>query len=241
MEDRTTGRGGAGSEHIHDIEALAPFAASSPDRTFEGSDSSRIAALCAPARVRGGVATRDDRAAQIGDAGGMNRNPAPNRVDLIGHKYGRLTVLRECESGRAPNGCVFRNWICECECGNTIKKRTGQLRSSKFELSCGCARVGKARTHGFGGINRPPEYDVWRAMRRRCRNDKCLDYQYYGARGIDICQRWDDFTTFLSDMGPRPSSNHSIDRINVDGWYSPENCRWATAVEQRHNQRRCMS
>jgi hypothetical protein len=75
-------------------------------------------------------------------------------------------------------------------------------------------------------------------MRRRTTNKKCADYQYYGARGIKVCERWNDFIVFYADMGPRPTAGHSIDRIDVNGDYEPSNCRWATAVEQRHNQRR---
>lgn len=82
-----------------------------------------------------------------------------------------------------------------------------------------------------------PEYRVWAEMRRRCRNSKRKDFVNYGGRGITICARWEDFHAFLSDMGPRPSSTYSLDRINNDGDYEPGNCRWVTRLEQNNNKR----
>jgi hypothetical protein len=92
-------------------------------------------------------------------------------------------------------------------------------------------------------INETPEWKTWRSMRSRCRNPRAGGYKNYGARGIRVCARWDHkgggFANFLADMGPRPSSDHSIDRIDVNGDYEPTNCRWATAKEQHHNMRPC--
>lgn len=84
---------------------------------------------------------------------------------------------------------------------------------------------------------RTPEYSVWAGMRRRCETPSVKSYPDYGGRGIRVCERWNDFATFLHDMGPRPSRDHSIDRINNDGNYEPDNCRWATRCEQNRNQR----
>ena len=93
----------------------------------------------------------------------------------------------------------------------------------------GCARVGATT----------PEYKLWAGMIQRCYNPKRNVYRYYGGRGVQVCERWRrSFAAFLEDMGLRPSSFHSLDRINGDGDYEPANVRWATAIEQHRNRRK---
>ena len=91
--------------------------------------------------------------------------------------------------------------------------------------------------HGESGVNETKEYRAWCGMKQRCCNPKFVQYEDYGGRGITICERWNDYASFLEDMGRTPSPEHSLDRIDNDGNYGPTNCRWATASEQSNNQR----
>lgn len=122
-------------------------------------------------------------------------------------------------------------WRCLCDCGNTSIKYSGFLRTGKAR-SCGCVK-GANRTHQMSGT---PEYKAWDNARSRCYREKDRKYPLYGGRGIRMCAEWrDSFSAFIADVGLKPSSNHSLDRINGNGNYEPSNCRWATAVEQNNN------
>lgn len=101
--------------------------------------------------------------------------------------------------------------------------------------SCGCLRRETLRTHGLS--RSVPEYCVWECMIARCRNPSRSWFHLYGGRGISVCERWLNFENFLADMGPRPTPDHSLDRVNNDGNYEPGNCRWATRIEQANNTR----
>jgi len=88
------------------------------------------------------------------------------------------------------------------------------------------------------GITKSKEYNTWHKMRSRCKNPKDKIFRYYGARGISVCQKWEkSFLVFLNDMGKAPTEKHSIDRINVNGNYTPSNCRWALPIVQANNTR----
>lgn len=97
----------------------------------------------------------------------------------------------------------------------------------------------KHEMHGEGGKrNHTPEYRAWEAMRQRCNNPKNSDYRNYGGRGICVCRAWESsYVTFLSDMGRKPTTKHSLDRIDPNLGYSVENCRWATQKTQGENRR----
>ncbi len=146
------------------------------------------------------------------------------KIELAGKRFGKLVV--ETSAGRRGRKLF---WKCACDCGN-IKEVEGQVLREGRTRSCGCV----TRTHGKTGTQ---EHAIWRGMRTRCNNPNASAYPKYGARGIRVCERWDSFENFLSDMGARPSKHHSVDRINPDGNYEPSNCRWATTVEQCNNRR----
>lgn len=156
-------------------------------------------------------------------------------IDLKGMVFGRLTVLEVSKISKSSETLC----LCRCVCGNVVQVKTGNLKSGRTK-SCGCLRkevsAAKLKSHG---CSRSKEYDAWMSMKQRCSNPHTIGYQYYGERGIVVCSEWiNDFGQFLKDMGPRPSPNHSIDRINVNGNYEPSNCRWATQIEQHSNTRR---
>ncbi len=162
----------------------------------------------------------------------------PKRIDLMGRRFGRWLVV-----GYVPRGDNPAHWRVLCDCGNIGIVKSAVLRDGRSK-SCGCLNKELARQRIKHGHNRKgersPEYKVWSGMRSRCNNKKHKLYEYYGGRGIKICDRWngpDGFANFLRDMGPRPSLKHSIERVKNDKGYSPKNCCWATHPEQMRNTR----
>lgn len=160
----------------------------------------------------------------------------PKIKNETGNRYGRLLVLSP-----AGNQLGRVQWECQCDCGQIAIVSGCALRGGGTK-SCGCISIETTKanrtTHGAtANYTRPPEYKVYAGIKRRCYNRNEKAYPFYGGRGIKMCERWrNDFAAFLSDMGPRPSDKHSIDRFpNHKGDYEPSNCRWATFEQQMNN------
>jgi hypothetical protein len=162
-------------------------------------------------------------------------------IDLTGQRFGRLVVIER--TGASNRRGVY--WLCKCDCGIEKEILAINLKQGSTK-SCGCFRREMARNlgelsvkHGHAVDNSPSlEYRIWHGIKQRCFNPNNNDYPWYGGRGITVCDRWkDSFSNFLEDVGPRPNRKYSIDRINPDGNYEPENCRWTTSKEQYKNRR----
>ncbi len=154
------------------------------------------------------------------------------RKDLTGKTFGYLDVL-EFHDRRVGKAL----WLCRCRCGNSTVA-DGHNLTAGHTTSCGCKRFEPPSAVVKHGLSRSRAHGIWRKMLERCNSPSCESFDRYGGRGIKVCDRWLEFSNFYVDMGD-PPDGHSIDRMNNDLGYSPENCRWATTTEQSMN-RRCV-
>jgi ribosomal protein S27E len=158
-----------------------------------------------------------------------------NKRDLTGQKFGNLTVVEE--AGRSKNNTIL--WKCKCDCGNETISFSTSLRNGDAK-SCGCIRIEKSTKHG---LYKHKLTSVWYDMMHRCYDKKNKHYKDYGGRGINVCEKWHSIESFIDDMNDtyveHKANNETtqIDRINNDGNYEPNNCRWATSYENNSNTR----
>ena len=164
-------------------------------------------------------------------------------IDLIGQKFGRLTVISQAQSDRFHH----IRWNCVCDCGTQKIVLSSSLRYGKTK-SCGCIQREKVtQRNSTHNLSKTYLYNVWCAMKSRCEKSNDHNYKYYGARGITVCDEWKhDFPTFQKwayengykeEMLPSGVNRLTIDRINNDGDYEPLNCRWVTMAVQNKNKR----
>lgn len=155
-------------------------------------------------------------------------------LSLVGQRFGRLEVKAV---QRKENGWYA---VSLCDCGNINERVVSNLKTPGLK-SCGCwikermKQTNDLRTKH--GMHDTPEYSVWEGIKQRCLNPKNCNYQKYGGRGISVCDRWLEFVNFFSDMGKKPTPKHTIERLDFNGNYEPENCIWADWKTQSRNKR----
>lgn len=165
---------------------------------------------------------------------------AHNTIDRTGEVYNHWTIV----SYSHTNKYKKRMYLCRCRCGFEKVLRVNRIVRG-LSISCGClinrpyrnyGSFGKHENHGMSGTK---VYRTWVRINQRCTMEYDISWKHYGGRGITVCERWkNSFLNFFNDMGHPPSLKHSIDRIDVNGNYEPNNCRWATAKQQSNNKRK---
>lgn len=159
----------------------------------------------------------------------------PKLIDLTGKRFGRLTVIKR-EEGEYNTA----HWECKCDCGKICIVQGRKLRDG-LTKSCGCLQREIAKNnHTKHGKSKHPLYSVWKGMRNRCNNRKDSKYKYYGGKGVKLCADWEDFQSFFDwSIKSGYSDGLTIDRIDNNKGYCPENCRWVTIEFQSRNRSNC--
>lgn len=163
------------------------------------------------------------------------------KIDLTGQRFGRLLVLKRVATSKDGQ----KVYLCRCDCGKEKEIKSGNLRSG-HTLSCGCYNTdrikemnAKKKKHGGCGTRL---YRIWYDMRQRCSYDAAINWHLYGGRGIQVCEEWDnDFDSFRAwALSNGYNEGLQLDRIDNDGNYEPDNCKWSTRSEQGNNRRTCI-
>lgn len=166
----------------------------------------------------------------------------PNKIELKGRKFGRLTVIEQNPDKGIRSELI---WNCLCACGNIVSVRGLNLRSGHTK-SCGCLQIEATKNiEGNHNMSKSKFYRTWESMKRRCMVKTADDYDRYGGRGIKVCKRWMDFSNFKEDLYSSylvhckkyGEKETTIDRIDNNGSYEPKNVRWATYKVQSRNKR----
>lgn len=166
----------------------------------------------------------------------MKKKPSKRRIDPTGQRFGRLLVISE--SHRTPKGVWY--WLCKCDCGKESRVQTQYLMSGRIK-SCGCKRASGIHStkHKLTGTW---VYYTYKGIFQRCYSPTNSSYARYGGRGIKMCDRWlngdgvlHGIQCFYADMGDKPSPSHSVERLDVNGDYTPENCVWIPHSDQAKN------
>jgi len=161
----------------------------------------------------------------------------PRKIPAVGQIYGSWTLVDATPVPSVSGGQTRLNYLCQCVCGQQKLVNGSNLRR-RLSTSCGCLRDTRTGVRSIShGMSKTPLYAVWRTMLQRCDKPNFIQYKDYGGRGIKVCERWYKFENFYMDMGPPPFPKASIERVDNDRGYEPENVVWADRATQAKNKR----
>lgn len=165
-------------------------------------------------------------------------------IDITGVRFGRLVAIKKTQKGSQKAGCkrTRAKWLCQCDCGKQTEVVAESLHSGNTK-SCGCLSRENVRTvNKTHGMSKTRLYGIWHSMKMRCENENAQAYDSYGGRGVTVCERWSNsFEAFFNDMGSEYHEGLTLDRIDNDKGYYPENCRWVSMKTQCNNRRSSVS